>query len=696
MTNNQPNQLNETERLNALRRYNILDTPPDGSFERITTTIARLFKVPIALVSLVDEDRIWFKSHHGLEVQQIERSPGLCASAILSPDVYVLTDASKDVCSLSNPLVAGEFGLRFYAAVQLTTHDGYNLGTLCVIDKQPRAVLPEELEYLKDLAAVVMDEIELRLGARRIDQLNTKLEQEMVERKRAELAAQAANQAKSEFLANMSHELRTPLNGILGYAQILQRDKTATPKQQEATAIIHQCGSHLLTLINDILDLSKIEAGKLELYPKDFHLAPFLEGVVQICRIKAEQKNIVFAYQALNKLPTAVHADEKRLRQVLINLLGNAIKFTDTGGVTFKVEVIEDKFARDADKFSTSANTLNSTDNTSVTKSTATTTKIRFQVEDTGVGMTADQLEKIFLPFEQVGNSDRQAEGTGLGLTISLKFLKMMDSNLHVESTPGIGSRFWFDVDLPEFSGWLKAEILDPALNIIGYDGEKKKILVVDDRWENRSVIINLLQPLGFELIEASQGQEGLAKAIECQPDLMITDLVMPVLDGFEMTRQLRRIPEFREQIVIASSASVFNFDRQKSQESGCNDFLPKPIQSEELLEKLRNHLNLQWIYDPNTSNTWNNNAGKSDHPSFPSHPVKMVVPPAPELAGVYQNLEIGDFDAIEQEATRLEQLDPNYLQFATKLMQLAREFEEAGILELMHQCLTKVSTADK
>ena len=499
------------------------------------------------------------------------------------------------------------------------------------------------------------------------EELEKRVEERTAELKKAKEAADAANQAKSEFLANMSHELRTPLNGILGYAQILQRDKTTTPKQQDGLSIIRQCGSHLLTLINDVLDISKIEAQKLEFYPNPFHFEMFLQGVKEICRIKAEQKEIDFTYQPLNRLPPVIQTDEKRLRQVLINLLGNAIKFTDQGNVTFKVGVVTD-----------SPEFLHSSDS-AVTEPQATNNqqliihKIRFQVEDTGVGMTPKQLEKIFLPFEQVGDSARKTEGTGLGLAISRKIVEMMGSEIKVESTYGKGSKFWFDLDLREATNWIESTSLKSSQTVVGYQGEKWKILIVDDRWENRSVIVNMLDPIGFEVIEAGNGQEGLEKAHECQPALIITDLAMPVMNGLEMTRQLRNSPSFKDAIIIASSASVFSFDRQQSREAGCNDFVPKPVQSEELLNQLKHYLKLEWIYEAKDELTI-----QTQDASLPMS--EMVVPPAKELTALYKAAKSGYILDIQEEATRLKQLDSDYAPFADKIIELADAFEDEAI----------------
>ncbi|MEO6861629.1 MAG: PAS domain S-box protein, partial [Microcoleus sp.] len=279
---------------------------------------------------------------------------------------------------------------------------------------------------------------------------------------KAKEAAEAANRAKSEFLANMSHELRTPLNGIMGYAQILQRSKLLNEEERSRIDVIYQCGSHLLTLINDILDLSKIEAQKVELMPTDFHFPAFLQGVAEMCRIRAELKGIQFHFPSAPELPIGIHADEKRLRQVLINLLSNAIKFTDAGSVTFIV-------------------------------SFATEAKIRFEIRDTGTGIAQHQLQTIFQPFEQVGDRRRQTEGTGLGLAISKRIVELMGSTIQVQSEMNVGSIFWFDVDLYQAEEWVKTSQIDHRGQIIGIKDRQPKIVVIDDKWANRSVISNLL-----------------------------------------------------------------------------------------------------------------------------------------------------------------------------------------------------------
>ncbi len=482
------------------------------------------------------------------------------------------------------------------------------------------------------------------------DELEQRVQERTTELREAKLVAESANKAKSEFLANMSHELRTPLNGILGYAQILQSSQAFTEKEHKGIDIIYQCGNHLLTLINDILDLSKIEAQKMELYPQDFHFPSFLQGVVEICGIRAEQKRISFTYQP-EQLPSGISADEKRLRQVLINLLGNAIKFTDEGGVTFKVGVISQK---------------------SLVNEFGQKTKIRFQIEDTGVGMTSQQIEKIFLPFEQVG-TQKQTEGTGLGLAISQKVVALMGSTILVQSQQGVGSIFWFEVELPLAEEWTQTPKIAQQSTVIGFKGEKRKILIVDDRWENRSVLENLLKPIGFEVFEASNGQEGLDKAFEVQPDLIITDLAMPVMDGMTMTKHLRLQADFPDVAIIVSSASVFEFHRQQALDAGGDDFLPKPIDAQELLLQLQKHLQLSWIYDNDNKFTPNNQ-------NTLATVVEMVIPSSSELMALYQAAQCCNIADVQAETNCIKQLDAKYTAFCNQILALADEFEVEAI----------------
>lgn len=467
------------------------------------------------------------------------------------------------------------------------------------------------------------------------------------ERKRAEALAEL-DRAKSQFLANMSHELRTPLNGILGYAQILKKGKTLSDHQKNALGIIHQCGEHLLNLINEVLDISKIEARKMQLYPKNIHFPEFLEGIAEICRIRAEQKGIKLMYETLTQIPKAIRADEKRLRQVLINLLGNAVKFTEKGFITFKVGYQQEKF--------------------------------RFQVEDTGIGIVQEQLEEIFLPFQQGGEKSRETEGTGLGLTISRQLVELMGSELKVKSTLGQGSIFWFDLELQEVDKW-DDDTNNWERNIIGFNGEKRKVLVVDDKWANRSVLVNLLEPLGFEVVEAINGLDGLNKACEFKPDLVFMDLVMPVMDGFEATRRLRTLPDLANVVVIAISASVFDFNQQQSQEVGCDGFIPKPFREADLLEKLRYHLGLEWIYEKGTP------VIGTDFSLGPeSGKESIVAPPAEEIAVLLDLAMRGDLKGLAQRATQLEELDQQWVPFATHLGQLAKGFKGKQLREFLKQ----------
>jgi len=601
--------------------------------------------LPVSIVNYVE------KTHKNVVLNNAS------ASSIFSKDIYILSNQPKSV--LCTPLIhQGKLTGILYLENNLTT-DAFTSERLEVLKllSAQAAISIENARLYTDLEEALQN-LETKVEQRTLElqENNILLQQEICDRKRAEEAAEAANRAKSEFLANMSHELRTPLNGILGYTQIFKKDKTLTEKQNNGIKIIHQCGEHLLTLINDILDLSKIEARKMELYSTEFYFPAFLESVAEICRIRAEQKGLSLIYKTVSPIPKVIRADEKRLRQVLINLLSNAVKFTEKGSITFKVGYQEEK--------------------------------LRFQVEDTGIGIAPEQLEQIFLPFQQVGEESRKTEGTGLGLAISRQLVQMMGASLKVKSTLGKGSVFWLDLDLPEVSQWADVAKVEQR-NIIGFAGSKRKVLVVDDKWENRSVLVNLLEPLGFEVLEATDGRDALSKAAEFKPDVIFMDLVMTVMDGFEATRRIRMLPELKGVVVIAVSASVFDFDQQQSREFGCDDFLPKPVREADLLEKLQVYLGLEWVYEESGERRQSSGVVDQEQPTTDNKQLtkaNLIALPEEELAVLLDLAMRGNLRAIVERAARLEELDKQWVPFATHLRQLAKGFKGKQLLEFLKE----------
>ncbi len=468
----------------------------------------------------------------------------------------------------------------------------------------------------------------------------------------ARLVAETANSAKTRFLANMSHELRTPLNGILGFAQVLDRDPSLDPGQRDAIHRIEHCGKHLLGLINDVLDLTRIEAGRIEIEPADTDLARLLEEVSDIARLRCAEAGLGFSSDRGPSLPGIVRLDARRLRQILINLLGNAVKYTPAGNVKLRV-----------------------TGQPTADRSW----HLKFEVHDTGVGIAESDLDRIFEPFRQLRPESMASEGTGLGLAITRELVSAMNGTLQVASTLGEGSVFTLELTVGEIAAGARDDAARRR-RICGYDGERRIIVAADDKLDNRRLLTALLAPLGFVVHEAVDGSDALALVERVNPDLVFMDLVMPVMDGFEATRRLRSGPK-RATPVIAVSASAFDETRRQSRGAGCDDFIPKPLHVDAVLRILERHLGLTWQYDDETDG--------DNHPTTAPADTEL---PDDLLERMYHLARQGDIAGLNDCLVAVEQLGPAHTNFVAEIRSLARNFDMRRIRERLRRFVEPIA----
>lgn len=417
-------------------------------------------------------------------------------------------------------------------------------------------------------------------------ELLAQTQQQAEDLRQAKEAADAANRAKSEFLANMSHELRTPLNAILGFAQLMAKDSTLSPNHRQYTDIINRSGEHLLKLINDILEMSKIEAGRASLNESEFDLYALLDDLEEMLSLRATAKQLTLTFDRAADVPQYICSDESKLRQVLLNLLSNAIKFTSQGYVTLRVCVVSDEVSSEGSE------TLGD-------QVIARPITLHFEVEDTGAGIAPEEMARLFEAFTQTRTGMKASEGTGLGLPISQTFVRLMGGEITVTSQVGQGSLFVFDI---------RATLADAALIVTRHHDRRQviglapgqptyRILIAEDIPTNRLLLARLLSPLGFEIREAENGQVALDIWRDWQPHVILMDMHMPILDGYEATRYIKASVTSHSTVIIALTASAFEEQRRAILSAGCDDFVRKPFQACELLEKLSHHLGIVYEY---------------------------------------------------------------------------------------------------
>jgi PAS domain S-box-containing protein len=471
---------------------------------------------------------------------------------------------------------------------------------------------------------------------------------DIAELKKAEIAlrqameaAEAANRAKSLFLANMSHELRTPLNAILGFNQLLIRERDLNTQQQEYLKVIGRSGEHLLKLINDVLEMSKIEAGQTILNQEDFDLYQLLDGLEEVFQQRAQAKGLKLVFDHEPALPQYVHQDEGKLRQVLLNLLNNAVKFTEVGGVALRA-----RYAPDSD---------------------AESGRLFFEIEDTGPGIASEEMEILFEAFVQTSTGLQSLEGTGLGLPISQQFVNLMDGEIGADSKVGRGSIFKFSVQV-ETAQSVPVKTLYSTRRPVGLEPGQPtyRILVVEDRWE----------AVGFEVREAENGQQGIQVWEEWEPQLIWMDMRMPVMDGYEATKRIKSTARGQATAVIALTASAFEEQRTLVLSAGCDEFVRKPFREEEIFAAMAKHLGVRYQYD------------EEDEPSRPPPSFRAALTateraalPATWVAQVHDGASQADGQIL---AALIAQIEAEHGELAVVLTDMMNEFRYDEILDLI------------
>lgn len=470
---------------------------------------------------------------------------------------------------------------------------------------------------------------------------------DVTERKRYEQSLQQANRAKSVFLANMSHEIRTPMNAILGFSQLMLRDPDLTSQQCQYLGTINRSGEHLLALINDILEMSKIEAGRTTLNTSTFDLPALLKDLEMMFRVRTDEKKLSFSAETIGDVPRFIVTDINKLRQVFINVIGNAVKFTEEGGVGLRVRVDREGAAGPS---------------------------LRVEVEDTGPGISADELGKLFRHFEQTKTGQQTGTGTGLGLAISREFVRLMGGDITVSSQVGRGSVFVIHLPLKEGDAQA-VQAKDNPRHVLSLQPAQAacRVLIADDIKDNRELLAQLLAPVGFEIRLAANGAEAVREFEQWQPQLVLMDFRMPVMDGHEAIRQIRAMPGGKEVKIIAVTASAMDDNRQDLMEVGADDFIGKPFRETELFQKIHTHVGVEYVYADHPAAESREDAADLTPGSLADWPPDLIEP-------MREAVVTADLDQLLTKIQGVESRDPRV---ARGLRRLAEGFQYQKLLDL-------------